>query len=109
MLSFFMTMFGFSLSFLVAEVIPLFLITLFTVIAYNGSAGKKAIWLVVAQFIAIGAIVRFVDPLIHLLGRKAITIISLCFTIVSIILLGITPNIASIIASMAISGITIGI
>ena len=104
-----MTIFGFSLSFVVAEAIPFFLITLFTVIAYNVGAGDKAIWLVVAQFIVIGAIVSFVGPLINLLGRKATTIISLSFTIVYIILLGITPDIASVIAAMALSSTTIGV
>ena len=67
---FVMTMLGFSISFVVAEVIPLFLITLFTVIAYDLTSGDKAIWLIVAQFIAVGSTVPFVGPLVDLLGRK---------------------------------------
>jgi len=59
---FVMTMLGFSISFVVAEVIPLFLITLFTVIAYDLNSGDKAIWLIVAQFIAVGSTVPFVGP-----------------------------------------------
>ncbi|TVY80305.1 Efflux pump FUS6 [Lachnellula suecica] len=106
---FFMTMAGFSLSFVIAEVIPLFLITLFTVIAYDLGAGEKAIWLIVAQFIAIGSIVPFVGPLIDLVGRKGATLLSLCMVIVAMILIGTSPNIAGIIAAMAISGIGIGI
>lgn len=104
-----MTMFGFSLSFVVAEAIPLFLVTLFTVIAYDVGAGDKAIWLVVAQFISIGAVVPFVGPLVDLLGRKAVTLVSLCLTVVSMILLGTTLNIAGVIAAMALSGAAIGI
>ncbi|KAH7311124.1 putative major facilitator superfamily transporter [Rhexocercosporidium sp. MPI-PUGE-AT-0058] len=102
-------MLGFSISFVVAEVIPLFLITLFTVIAYDLDSGDKAIWLIVAQFIAVGSTVPFVGPLVDLLGRKLTTLISLLFTVVSMILLGLSPNIASAIAAMAISGVGIGI
>lgn len=104
-----MTMLGFSISFVVAEVIPLFLITLFTVIAYDLNSGDMAIWLLVAQFIAVGSTVPFVGPLVDLLGRKLTTLISLLFTVVSMILLGLTPNIAGAIAAMAISGMSIGI
>ena len=106
---FFMTMLGFSLSFCIAEVIPLFLITLFTVMAYDLGDGGKAVWLIVAQFIAIGSTVPFVGPLIDLLGRKRITLLSLCLVVVSMILLGTTPNIAGLIGAMVISGISIGI
>ena len=105
----FMTMVGFSLSFCVAEVIPLFLITLFTVIAYDVGDGEKAVWLIVAQFIAIGSTVPFVGPLVDLLGRKRITLLSLCLTVVSMVLLGTAPNIAGVIGAMVISGISIGI
>ncbi|KAL5325517.1 hypothetical protein ACEPPN_006644 [Leptodophora sp. 'Broadleaf-Isolate-01'] len=108
-LGFVMTMLGFSISFVVAEVIPLFLITLFTVIAYDLNSGDMAIWLLVAQFIAVGSTVPFVGPLVDLLGRKLTTLISLLFTVVSMILLGLTPNIAGAIAAMAISGMSIGI
>jgi len=106
---FVMTMLGFSISFVVAEVIPLFLITLFTVIAYDLNSGDKAIWLIVAQFIAVGSTVPFVGPLVDLLGRKWTTLVSLLFTVVSMILLGTTQNIAGAIASMVISGMGIGI
>ncbi|CZT48556.1 related to MFS drug efflux pump [Rhynchosporium secalis] len=108
-IGFIMTMLGFSISFVVAEVIPLFLITLFTVIAYDLDSGDKAIWLIVAQFIAVGSTVPFVGPLVDLLGRKLTTLTSLLLTIVSMILLGTTPNIAGAIAAMAISGAAIGI
>ena len=104
-----MTMVGFSLSFVIAEVIPLFLITLFTVIAYDVGNGGKAIWLLVAQFIAIGATVPFVGPFTDLLGRKRITLLSLLLVVVAMILLGTGKNIATIIAAMVISGIGIGI
>lgn len=104
-----MTMLGFSLSFVVAEVIPLFLITLFTVIAYDLGNGEKAIWLLVSQFIAVGSIVPFVGPLIDLIGRKGVTLLSLGLITVSMILLGTTPNIAGAIAAMVLSGIGIGI
>jgi MFS family permease len=106
---FFMTMVGFSLSFVIAEVIPLFLITLFTVIAYDLGAGDKAIWLIVTQFIAVGSIVPFVGPLIDLIGRKYTTLVSLLVCVVAMILLGTTKNIAGAIGAMAISGISIGI
>lgn len=106
---FVMTMLGFSISFVVAEVIPLFLITLFTVIAYDLHSGDLAIWLLVAQFIAVGSTVPFVGPLVDLLGRKNTTLVSLLFTVVSMILLGTTQNIAGAIASMVISGMGIGI
>jgi MFS family permease len=104
-----MTMVGFSLSFVIAEVIPLFLITLFTVMAYHVGAGDKAIWLIVSQFITIGSTVPFVGPFTDLLGRKKITLLSLCFVVISMILLGTTNTIAGVIASMVISGIAIGI
>lgn len=104
-----MTMVGFSLSFVIAEVIPLFLITLFTVIAYDLDAGEYDIWLLVAQFISIGSIVPFVGPLVDLIGRKGVTLMSLCLIVVSMILLGTTPNIAGAIASQVLSGIAIGI
>lgn len=104
-----MTMAGFSLSFVVAEVIPLFLITLFTVIAYDVGHGEKAVWLIVAQFIAVASIVPFVGPLVDLIGRKGATLASLVLIIVAMILLGTTTSIAGIIASMALSGLGIGV
>jgi len=104
-----MTMVGFSLSFVIAEVIPLFLITLFTVIAYDLGSGDKAVWLIVSQFIAVGSIVPFVGPLIDLIGRKYVTLVSLCLVVVAMILLGTTQNIAGAIGAMAVSGISIGI
>lgn len=104
-----MTMLGFSLSFVIAEVIPLFLITLFTVMAYDLGAGDKAIWLIVSQFIAVGSIVPFVGPLVDLIGRKGVTLLALLLVVVSMILLGTTQNIAGLIAAMTISGVAIGI
>ena len=102
-------MVGFSLSFCIAEVIPLFLITLFTVMAFDLGDGDKAIWLIVAQFIALGSIVPFVGPLIDLIGRKKVTLLSLTLVVVSMILLGSTQTIAGLIGAMAISGVGIGI
>lgn len=104
-----MTMLGFSITFVVAEVIPLFLITLFTVIAYDLGAGELAIWLIVTQFIVVGATVPFVGPLVDLLGRKNTTLFSLFLTVISMILLGTTQNIAGALGAMAISGMGIGI
>jgi MFS family permease len=104
-----MTMVGFSLSFVIAEVIPLFLITLFTVIAYDLGSGDKAVWLIVSQFIAVGSIVPFVGPLIDLIGRKYVTLVSLCLIVVAMILLGTTQNIAGAIGAMTVSGISIGV
>ena len=106
---FFMTMVGFSLSFCIAEVIPLFFITLFTVMAYDLGDGEKAIWMLVAQFIAVGSIVPFVGPLIDLIGRKMVTLLSLALLVIAMILLSTTPNIAGMIVALAISGVSIGI
>jgi MFS family permease len=77
--------------------------------AYDLGAGDKAIWLIFSQFIAAGSIVPFVGPLVDLIGRKWITLLSLGLIVVSMILLGTTPNIAGLIASMTLSGIGIGI
>ena len=104
-----MTMLGFCLSFVVAEVIPLFLITLFTVIAYDVGDGEMAIWLVVSQFIAIGSIAPFVGPLVDLFGRKFMTLGSLLLIVVSMIILGTANNIAGMVGMTVLSGIGIGI
>lgn len=107
--SFVMTMMGFSMTFIVAEVVPLFMITLFTVIAYDLGAGNTVIWLVASEIIAVGAIVPFVGIFSDLLGRKGITMVSLCMTVVSMIIIGVTPNIAGFIAGQVIGGMAIGI
>lgn len=107
--SLFMTMVGFSLSFVIAEVIPLFLITLFTVISYDVGDPHKSIWLIVSQFIAVASIVPFVGPLIDLIGRKMITLVSLGLVAAAMIILGTSQTIVGIIVAMTVSGIGIGI
>jgi MFS family permease len=102
-------MLGFCLSFIVAEVIPLFLITLFTVIEYDVGDGEMAVWLVVSQFIAIGSIAPFVGPLVDLFGRKFMTLGSLLLVVVAMILLGTATNITGMLAMTILSGMGIGI
>lgn len=106
---FVMTMLGFSLTFITAEVIPLFFVTLFTVIPYDLAEGDDSVWGLTASIIAVGAVVPFVGTLADLMGRKGITLVSLGFSIVSMILLGLTPNMAGFIGALALAGIGIGI
>lgn len=100
-------MLGFSITFVVAEVIPLLLITLFTVIAMDLNGASYAVWLLNSQTIAVGAIAPFVGTLSDLLGRKVFTLISLCLTVIGMILLGTTQTITGAIAAQVISGIAI--
>jgi MFS family permease len=102
-----MTMLGFSITFVVAEVIPLFLITLFTVIAFDLGGASYSIWLLISQIIAVGAIAPFVGTLSDLLGRKGITLLSLCLTVIGMIILGTARNIPGAIAAQVISGTAI--
>ena len=104
---FIMTMFGFSITFIVAEVIPLFLITLFTVIAFDLDASSYSVWLLNAQMIAVGAIAPFVGKLSDLLGRKQITLISLGLTVIAMITLGTAKTITAALAAQCISGVAI--
>lgn len=100
-------MLGFSITFIVAEVIPLFLITLFTVIAFDLDASSYSIWLLNSQTIAIGAIAPFVGRLSDLMGRKNITLISLSLTIIGMITLGTAKTITAALAGQVVSGIAI--
>lgn len=100
-------MLGFSITFVVAEVIPLFLITLFTVIAFDLGGASYSIWLLISQIIAVGAIAPFVGTLSDLLGRKGITLLSLCLTVIGMIILGTARNIPGAIAAQVISGTAI--
>lgn len=102
-----MTMLGFSITFVVAEVIPLIMITLFTVIAVDLKGASYSVWLLNSQTIAVGAIAPFVGTLSDLLGRKYITLISLCLTIVGMIILGTAKNIAGALAAQVVTGIAI--
>ena len=102
-----MTMLGFSITFIVAEVIPLFLITLFTVIAFDLGASSYSIWLLNAQTIAVGSIAPFVGTLSDLLGRKNITLISLSLTVIAMITLGTAKTITAALAAQCISGTAI--
>lgn len=100
-------MLGFSITFVVAEVIPLIMITLFTVIAIDLKGATYSVWLLNSQTIAVGAIAPFVGTLSDLLGRRWFTLISLCFTVVGMIILGTTKNISGAIAAQVITGIGI--
>lgn len=102
-----MTMLGFSITFIVAEVIPLFLITLFTVIAFDLNASTYSVWLLNSQTIAVGAIAPFVGTISDLIGRKRITLLSLSLTIIAMIILGTSKTIAAAIAGQVISGTAI--
>jgi MFS family permease len=104
---FVMTMLGFSITFVVAEVIPLFLITLFTVIAFDLNASSYSIWMLNSQVIAVGAIAPFVGRLSDLLGRKNITLLSLSLTIIAMITLGTAKTITAALAAQCISGTAI--
>lgn len=97
------------MAFIVAEVTPLFLVTCFTVIAYDLDAIDQVIWVIVAPYIATGAIAPFVGSLSDLLGRKGIILTSLAMGIVSFILLGAAPNFAVFLVGQVISGMAIGI
>ncbi|KAL9112590.1 MAG: hypothetical protein Q9227_003161 [Pyrenula ochraceoflavens] len=107
--AFIMSMAGFSLSFTVAEVIPLFMITIFTVIAIDLGSVDRAIWLLVSQIIPVAGISPFVGTITDLLGRKGITLLGLLLTIGSMVILGTAPNLTNAIVAQVIGGIAIGI
>lgn len=100
-------MLGFAITFVVAEVIPLFLITLFTVISFDLGSTSDSIWLLNSSTIAVGAIAPFVGTLSDLLGRKKITLISLGLTIISMIVLGTAKKIGTALCAQVISGAAI--
>jgi MFS family permease len=106
---FIMTMLGFSMTFVVAEVTPLFLITVFTIIAFDINASGYIIWILVSQLIAVAAIAPFVGTISDLLGRKTIVLISLGLTVVGNIVIGTTHHIAGLLAGQVILGLSIGI
>jgi len=107
--NFFMTMLGLAMAFVVAEVTPLFFITCFTVIAYDLGAITKVIWILVAPYIATGAIAPFVGSLSDLMGRKGIIIFSLALGIVAFTLQGAAPNFACYLVGATLAGAAIGI
>jgi MFS family permease len=107
--TFFMAMVGLSMAFVAAEVVPLFLITLFTVIAYDLNAGSYVIWIIVSQFIAIAAVAPFVGTIADLIGRRSVVLIGLACTVVAMIIIGTVHNISGMIAGQVMAGVGIGI
>ena len=97
------------MAFVAAEVVPLFLITLFTVISYDLNASAYVIWVIVSQFIAIGAVAPFVGTLADLLGRRVVVLAGLVCTVISMIVIGTAHSIAQMIAGQVMSGVGIGI
>lgn len=97
------------MAFVAGEVVPLFLITLFTIIAYDLNASSYVIWIIVTGFIAVGAIAPFVGTLSDLLGRRNIVLLGLALTVVAMIVIGTAQNIAAMIAGQALAGAGIGI
>lgn len=104
-----MTMLGLSMAFIVAEVTPLFLVTCFTVIAYDLNAIEQVIWVIVAPYIATGAIAPFVGAMSDLMGRRGVILASLVMAVVAFILLGAAPNFAVFLVGQVIVGMAIGI
>ncbi|QIW98594.1 hypothetical protein AMS68_004112 [Peltaster fructicola] len=107
--SFFMTMVGMCLAFVVAEITPLFLVTCFTIIAADLNALDKIIWILTAPYIATGAVAPFVGNLSDLIGRRGILLLSLVLVIVAFILQGAAPNIATFLVGGVLAGAAIGI
>ncbi|CAK1358395.1 Vacuolar basic amino acid transporter 2 [Cercospora beticola] len=106
---FFMTMLGMAMAFIVAEVTPLFFVTCFTVIAFDLGAIEKVIWVLVAPYIATGAVAPFVGSLSDLMGRKGLIQFSLVLVIVAFILQGAAPNFACFLVGGTLAGAAIGI
>jgi MFS family permease len=97
------------MAFVAAEVVPLFLITLFTIIAYDLKASSYVIWVIVSQFIAIAVVAPLVGTLSDLLGRRIVILVGLACTVVAMILLGTVQNITGILAGQVMAGVGIGI
>lgn len=97
------------MAFVAAEVVPLFLITLFTVIAYDLNAGSYVIWIIVSQFIAIAAVAPFVGTIADLIGRRSVVLVGLSCTVVAMIIIGTVHNISGMIAGQVMAGVGIGI
>jgi MFS family permease len=104
-----MTMLGLSITFILAEATPLFLVTCFTIISYDLEAMDKVIWVLVTPYISTGAIAPFVGNLSDLLGRRGIILISLVASVVSSALQGAAPNFACYIAGSALNGAAMGV
>ncbi|KXS97294.1 hypothetical protein AC578_4581 [Pseudocercospora eumusae] len=107
--SFFMTMLGLAMAFVVAEITPLFFVTSFTIIAFNLNALDMLVWILVAPYISTGAIAPFVGSLSDLMGRKGVICFSLVLAIISFILQGAAPNFACYLCGQVIAGAAIGI
>ncbi|KAI5363193.1 putative major facilitator transporter Str1/Tri12, major facilitator superfamily [Septoria linicola] len=106
---FFMTMLGLAMAFVVAEVTPLFFVTCFTVIAFDLGAIEKVVWILVAPYIATGAVAPFVGSLSDLMGRKGIIQFSLVLAILAFILQGAAPNFGCFLVGATMAGAAIGI
>jgi MFS family permease len=104
-----MTMLGLSMTFILAEATPLFLVTLLTVIGYDLEASDKVVWILVTPFISTGAIAPFVGNLSDLLGRRRIIMLSVVLSIIGYILQGAAPNVQYYLAGAAIGGAALGI
>lgn len=104
-----MTMVGMCLAFVVAEVTPLFLTTNFAIIAADLNALNNVLWVLVAPFIAAGAIAPFVGSLSDIFGRRGIVLFSLALVVVSDVLQGAAPNLACFIVGILMAGFAIGI
>lgn len=104
-----MTMVGLGLAFIVAEVTPLFLVTCFTIIAADLDALDQVIWILVAPYIATGAIAPFVGNLSDVMGRRGIILLSLVLVVIAFILQAAAPNFACYLAGGVIAGAAIGI
>lgn len=104
-----MTMLGLAMAFVVAEVTPLFFATCFTVIAYDLGAIEQVVWILVAPYIATGAVAPFVGSLSDLMGRKGCIQTSLVLAIVAFILQGAAPNFGCFLVGATMAGAAIGI
>jgi MFS family permease len=105
----FMTMVGLCLAFIVAEITPLFLVTCFTIIAADLHALDQIVWILVAPYIATGAIAPFVGTLSDLMGRRGIILTSLVVVLVSFILQGAAPVFAVFLIGGILCGASIGV
>lgn len=104
-----MIMVGMCLTFVVAEVSPLFLTTSFNIIAADLGVLDKVIWLLISPYIATGAIAPFVGNLTDMLGRRGIILFSLLLVIVANIMQGAAPNFACFLIGGLFTGFALGI
>ena len=68
-----------------------------------------AVWILVAPYIATGAIAPFVGNLSDLMGRRAIVLGSCVLIVVGYILSGAAPNFSCFLGGATITGAAIGI